>query len=169
MRLRAEHEVGWGETADYARVQIIADLIEEGGKDPYIREFAVKIVRSCPPKDYHCEVEKIFNWVKRNVRYVKDVYFADSYHTARRILSLKSADCDDFTILLGALLTSIGYPVLIRIVRAKGKKTFHHIYPLVGIPPDRPSWYPLDATFPHSYVGWEPVYVEKKDFKIIFE
>ena len=170
MKLRKEIDIGWGEIADLNRVQIIADLIEEGAKDPKIRELAVKLVESCPSKDYLCEVTRIFSWVKNNIRYVRDVYFRDSYHTARRILQLRGADCDDMTIILSSLVSSVGYPIVIRIVRARGKKGFHHIYPLVGIPPGNPTrWYAMDATFPDRPLGWQPPFVEKKDFKIIFD
>lgn len=67
-------------------------------------------------------------------------------------------NCDDFAIVFGALLMSVGYPVKLRVVQAKGKDTWSHIYVLAGIPPssDGPTeWFPLDGAVETKPAGWQ--------------
>ena len=95
MRLRGVYEVH----TDEERLQLLADLVEEGSQDPVIRETAIRILKAyrVPEKDEIGEVKAIFDWVKRNIRYTKDITGRDSYHTAKRILELKAGDCIPLT------------------------------------------------------------------------
>ena len=95
MRLRGVYEVH----SDEERLQLLADLVEEGSQDPVIRETAIRILKAyrVPEKDEIGEVKAIFDWVKRNIRYTKDITGRDSYHTAKRILELKAGDCIPLT------------------------------------------------------------------------
>jgi len=155
---------------DQERVDYLANLVEEGSEDPVIREFTVKLLRAsgCKSYDYECEVKTIFGWVRDNIRYVRHVLCRDAYTTARRVLELRSGDCDNSSVLLNSMLASVGFPVGFRLVSSRPDRPFHHIYSLVGLPPSRPTrWVPLDATEKSAYVGWEPKYAKKKDFVIV--
>ena len=67
------------------------------------------------------------------------------------------SNCDDGTILLGALLRAVGYPVKARVIQDNGSSTWSHIYLLVGVPPTGPKkWVPLDwSVYPFRPAGWE--------------
>lgn len=72
--------------------------------------------------------------------------------------------CDDFTIVLGSMLQSVGYPVACRVIRTKDSQDWNHIYLLCAIPPKEPpmlngipdtsKWVPLDASVP-AKAGWQ--------------
>ena len=67
-----------------------------------------------------------------------------------------TSQCDDFVVILGALLRSIGYPVKLRIMQAKGADSWSHIYMLVGSPPTNPTrWTALDASVESAVPGWQ--------------
>ena len=175
MKLRGEYNV----KSEEDRVKLIADLVEEGSQDPYIRELTLKILDSynVREKDHLGEINAIFDWIKNNIKYRGDVFCRDSYHTARRIVELKSADCDDYTILAGSMLASIGYPVGARIISTKPNIPYHHIYPLVGVPKrgsalgmidyKNMDWIPLDPTIKSFKLGQEARWVKKRDFIFI--
>ena len=128
----------WAYEGDYDRQDRIADLVVRYSVHPKIREIALKIVANCPDYDQLCELQKIFEWVKRNIRYRSDVAHIDSYHSPLRIIELKAADCDDFTILVDSLLASLGWTVGSKIVAKKPNMPFHHIYPVVVYPKNCP-------------------------------
>ena len=88
-------------------------LIRAGAKDFYVRQKAIDILleRGVKPKDYLGEIKALFEWVQRNVRYTKDPFRVEVLHSARRMLELRAGDCDDMSILLSAMLESIGHPV----------------------------------------------------------
>ena len=166
MKLRGVYEV----KTEKDRIQILANLIEEGSRSAKIRETALAIVKNCPSRDYLCELKSIFKWLQQNMRFVGDIKDVDTYHTAERILELKQLDCDDGCIIAGALAASIGYPILIKII-SQGNKPFHHVYILVGSSPDDnpPRWYAMDFTRPTSRFGEEPRYKKSRVYKLIFE
>jgi hypothetical protein len=63
--------------------------------------------------------------------------------------------CDDYSILIAALLQSVGYPVKLRVIRTRRSPDWNHIYNMVGLPPRAPSrWIPVDGSVGYG-VGWQ--------------
>ena len=150
--------------ATYESVEVIKKLIEEGKKDIIVRNLAEKITQYLPPKDYKKEVSAIYNFVCRRLRYTKDIENVETVHRARDLLRRhnKAADCDDYVILTGALLQSIGHPVRIVIIgnNKKDKEDFSHIYLQTWV---RGQWISLDGSVPGAKMGWEaPSFSTKK-------
>ena len=135
---------------------LIARLIKAGAKDFYVRQKAIEILRVARvrPKDRFGEVCALFDWVRRNIRYTRDIFRVELLHTARRMLELRAGDCDDMTILLGAMLMSIGHPVRLILAgfRAQRPHLYSHIYPEVRL---KDRWLPIDATVSRP-IGWAP-------------
>lgn len=135
---------------------IIARMIREGSKDFVVRQKAIQIFRDygVPAKDRFGEVCALFDWVRRNIRYTRDILGVELLHTPRRMLELKAGDCDDMTILLGAMLLSTGHPVRLALVGFKPHKphAYSHIYPEVNVVR---KWIALDATVSRP-MGWAP-------------
>lgn len=134
----------------------VARLIREGARDFYVRQKAIDILLASrvPAKDYVGEVNALFRWVQRHVRYTKDPFRIEVLHSARRLLELRAGDCDDMTILLGALIKAVGHPVRLVLTGPEATRPdlFSHIY-LEARP--RGRWIPLDATMPVD-MGWAP-------------
>lgn len=150
--------------ATYESVEVIKKLIDQGKKDLVIRTLAEKITQYIPPKDYKREVKAIYNFVVRRLRYTKDIHRVETVHRARDLLRrhLKAADCDDFVILTGALLQSIGHPVRIVIIgnNYKDKEDYSHIYIQTNV---NDKWIALDGSVPGAKAGWEaPKFATKK-------
>src|SRR6266508_1616679 len=145
-----------GARGTIASAGLIANLIREGARDFYVRQKAIEIFREAgaAPKDRRAEVCALFNWVRNNIRYTRDIFRTELLHSARRMLELRAGDCDDMTILLGAMLKSTGHPV--RLVLAgfhTGKPhSYSHIYPEVNV---RGRWIPIDASMERP-IGWAP-------------
>jgi transglutaminase-like putative cysteine protease len=136
--------------------RLIAQLIRDGAKDFYVRQKAIQVFRSygVPAKDRLGEVSALFDWVRRTIRYTRDIFRVELLHAARRTLELKAGDCDDMTIVLGAMLMSTGHPVRLVLVGFRPNKphAYSHIYPEVNV---RGHWLALDATVQRP-LGWAP-------------
>jgi hypothetical protein len=143
-------------------LQHIQGLIRQGVKDFYVRQRAIDILfeKGIKAKDYLGEINALFLWVQQNIRYTKDPIRLEVLHSAKRILELRAGDCDDMTILLGAMLESIGHPVRLVIVGPTPIRPnlFSHIYLEVFY---KGQWIPLDATMPYP-MGWAPQTLVKK-------
>ena len=137
-------------------------LIRQGVKDFYVRQKAIDILleKGVRPKDYLGEIRALFEWVQQHVRYTKDAFRLEILHTARRMLELRAGDCDDMSILLGAMLEAIGHPVRLVIVGPDFLRPdlFTHVYLEVY---HKGRWIPLDATMPYP-MGWAPRVFNKK-------
>ena len=72
--------------------------------DMQIRELAVQLVRRAPPKDWQREIEALFNFVRNNVRYVRDIHAVETVQTPAKTLEFRAGDCDDMVTLLAAML-----------------------------------------------------------------
>lgn len=144
----------------------IARLLREGAKDFQVRQRAIDVFfeSGVPPKDYLGEIRALFEWVRRNIRYTRDIHRVELLHSARRMLELGAGDCDDQTILLGAMLKSTGHPVRLALVGFHPRRPdlFTHIYLEVFF---RGGWIPLDPTVPHP-MGWAPPARHKRIFRI---
>jgi hypothetical protein len=134
----------------------VGRLIREGSADFYVRQKAIDILlaRGVAPKDYIGEIDALFRWVQRHVRYTKDPFQVEVLHAPRRMLELRAGDCDDMTILLGSLVKSVGHPVRLVLTGPNPRRPdlFSHIYLEAQCQGD---WIPLDATMPFA-MGWSP-------------
>lgn len=112
----------------------------------------------CAPRDETCEIERIWEFVVLNVRYVYDSPDFDDFATAQATLEMGGGDCDDFTILFCSLLNEVGFRCAARVIgtNASGGE-WEHVYPMAGIcPKGKPERYvPLDATVRGSVPGWQ--------------
>lgn len=144
------------------RIQLISDKIEAGKKDPFVHQVVAEILTrkttdglwAVPEKNWEAEVVAIFDWMRNNVRYTRDVTGYDTYRAAKRTLQLGIGDCDDYTATMGAVLQAVGYPLRITVVGVDSKEP-NHVYLRVGLPPQKPTrWPALDASVARP-PGWE--------------
>jgi hypothetical protein len=156
------YRVPRGRRGTIETARLIARLICEGSKDFRVRQQAIRIFRECgvAPKDKLGEIQALFNWVQRNIRYTRDIFQVETLHTARRMLELQAGDCDDMTILLGSMLKSTGHPVRLCLAgfRRRFPHRYSHIYPEVNF---RGRWIPIDASMHHA-MGWAPPAIWKQ-------
>lgn len=144
------------------RIGILEGEIDAGKRETVIHKLASQILGrksggkwAVEERDWPGEVEAMYNYVRKHVRYTRDTTGVEVFRSPKRTLELKIGDCDDLTILLGSLLQAVGYPIMIRVIGMKGTGTFQHVYLLAGTPPHDPKkWIPLDPSRGHG-AGWE--------------
>tara|TARA_B000000557_G_scaffold257330_1_gene250499 strand:+ start:106 stop:813 length:708 start_codon:yes stop_codon:yes gene_type:complete len=145
-------------------VKYLKELIEDGLRDEYVRRKAVSIVDRAGVKghDELGEIRAIVKWVQNNVVYRKDPIDVEYFMSARRILKdveqgRSAADCDDFVIVAGALLGSIGYPTGALIVDSNADGIFNHVMLITRTTaPTKEfgtNWIPCELIFPTFKIG----------------
>jgi transglutaminase-like putative cysteine protease len=127
------------------------DLVRAGKKNPLVRSVAVQLTEGLPQKDWSAEVRALHSFVRDRIRYLRDVRGVETLHTPERILEQRAGDCDDKSILLAALLESIGHPARLRAVSFQPGR-FAHVLVETRI---GDKWVPLETTEPVR-VGWQP-------------
>jgi hypothetical protein len=167
------------------RIDYLKKLADEGKRDPQVYAFARRaLTKKCgrdwcvPEKENLGEAkvlfgalqqqvppsmtaedlktaERLFNNTRRNVRYTSDIAGVDTYQKPSHTLSLRSADCDDFSSLTCAALGSVGIPCRFKVIRTKGAKDWNHIYAQAGLPRSNPKrWISMDSSVNMPF-GWE--------------
>ena len=158
-----EEYIGSGDTAIYNTVTKMKEIIQVSSRNPYIREWAKKIIARVGVNDKKGEASAVFNFVRDNVRYTKDPLGFEYLQTPPTLLEdirlmnegkgeRPAGDCDDMTLLSLSLLKSIGFQVAIKVVSFSNNGQYGHVYGLVQIGYD---WVPFDCVRPDSYMGWE--------------
>ncbi len=117
-----------GAAGVFTTASTMRQLINAYKTDVELRSTAANLVFLTPEKNDYAEVEAIFNFVRDNIRYLKDVHNVETLTTPDRTLQLGYGDCDDQVVLLGAMLESIGYPTRIVLTGYGDPGIFEHVY-----------------------------------------
>ena len=79
-------------------------------RDPLIRRIATKIVTSSGcESNKPCQAKAVYYFVRDNVKYVSDPVNFEYVEDPKEVLYTQGADCESGTLLLAALLESIGF------------------------------------------------------------
>lgn len=141
------------EIASRDAVKIVARLIIEGSKNDKVRNFTISLLRDkgipLYPFSYNA-VNAIYEFVNKNVEYVKDIRRIETHYTAEKILENLYGDCDDKVIIAGSMLRTIGMDICICLMDLNNKKSYDHIFLLVLL---NGKWVPFDATIQNGFLG----------------
>lgn len=115
-----------------------------------------------------CDITQVWNFCVLNVRYVKDPNDYDLFCTVKRTLADGIGDCDDMTILQGALLKALGWrDVRARVISVDGRR-WAHVYAMVAEQKHGGGkLIALDPTVKDAVPGWEFAKAKKtRDFAL---
>lgn len=151
-----------GDAGTAVTVQQMWRLIEQGKKNPLLREAALRIVQEArvPATHYVGEARAIFRWTLQHIRFTRDIRARETLHSPEEILRLGAGDCDDCTVLVLALAQSIGLEGRITTISTlppdeNGPGEYTHVYPSVFA---NGRWFALDCAREHPAFGREPRY-----------
>lgn len=139
-----------------SRMDFLIEEIWKGIQDPKIQQLASRILEEydVDARDWEGESHAVFEWVRSNIRYTRDPEGLELFRKPLRTIQLGLADCDDMSILICALLGTIGHTLLLRVIGVTSNEP-EHIYPVDLLPPGNPDHaIALDATRPEP-MGWE--------------
>jgi hypothetical protein len=151
-----------GDPGTAQTVSFMYNLIYQGSKDPDVNAQAIGIVNAANPRqfDFSGQRRAIFNWFGRNIRFVRDPVGVETLRTAPETLRRGAGDCDCQTILMGALLTTIGNHVRITTVESQpGNPEFSHVFLEVL---DGNHWVPVDSARPGARYARGPEYYRRR-------
>lgn len=146
------HPLSPGPTGTKETLHWMRKLIREGRKHPDVRAKALELVENFQQKHYAKEIQALFDFVKNNIRYVRDTRGVELIHQPDKLLAIGQGDCDDKVILLCSLLESIGHPTRIEAIAHTDPNKFGHVFCSTKL---GAKWLPLDPT-EDVEPGWHP-------------
>lgn len=148
-------------------IALMKQLIDDGVKDPVVNRYAIDALRNSGAiqHDPLSAAQTIFDNVSRNFFFVNDPVGPSGAKETLRIprdtIELRAGDCDDYTVLICALLGTIGMETRIITVATdpRDASQFTHVYPEVEI---EGQWIPVDAARPGAQFGLAPARTFRK-------
>ncbi len=140
-----------GKAGTVATLKIMRDLVKAGKKSLPVRSLAVSLTNGQASKDWYGELKALHAFVRDKIRYVRDVTDVETVQTPDATLAIGAGDCDDKSVLLAALLESVGHPTRLVAIGFK-PDDFAHVYVESRI---GTGWIPLETTEPVD-IGWSP-------------
>lgn len=153
--------LGWipsGKDGTVATLRIMGRFVREGKKALPVRSLALHLVQGLPQKDWAGEVSRIHAFVRDKIRYVKDVKGVETLQTPEKTLEIGQGDCDDKSVLVAALLESVGHPTRFVAIALKHPDEFEHVFVETKI---GANWVGVETTEPVE-LGWQPKGVKKR-------
>lgn len=129
----------------------MAQLVKQYKTSVAVRETALALVSGLEPKDWSAEARALFDFVRDDIRFVRDIHDVETLQTPDKTLEYGQGDCDDKATLLATLLAAIGHPSRFHAIGFE-RDVFMHVYveTLIG-----DKWIALDPTEPYE-IGWHP-------------
>lgn len=144
-----------GDAGTGVTVEHMIALVESGKKDQAVIRTAGQIVRTVPQFNRVAEATAVFQWARRNIRFTSDVKGVETLRAPAETIAAGVGDCDDYVILICALLGAIGHSMRIVTVASdpRDPSVFTHVFPEDYI---RGNWLALDAARRNPAIGKRP-------------
>ena len=113
---------------------------------------AMSLARPCNARDWQCEINKCFEAVRDNIRYIRDVRGIETIQSPLKTMQFGQGDCDDKAVLLASLLESIGHPTRFVALKFTGHRVYSHVLTETR---SGKGWLPMDAIITQP-IGWYP-------------
>lgn len=139
--------------------QDIGKLINKGSNSVLIEAYRFQI--DLKAKTEGSFLSNLLHETANRITYTPEPEGRDDWQEVETTLLKKIGDCEDFTILIGAVLLHAGYPVLLKFTASKD--LFDHVYPITW---DGKEWVALDATLNNVGLGNEGSYVNSVTYNL---
>ena len=122
----------------------IVDFIITYRHHPHIRRLAMGLINGIPERQHKNEAKTIFLYVRDCIPFRKDIRDVETVQTPVQTLELHGGDCDDKTVLLNALLESVGLKTrVVTVSNIPGGVPLTHVFSQVLI---GNNWISMDTT-----------------------
>ena len=128
----------------------IGKLIKKGSKSELVGFYKIEV--ETLGDDFLLE---LLHRTANKISYEKEPAGRDEWQSADQTLIKTKGDCEDFTILIGAVLLRAGYPVLLKFTADEDE--FNHVCPISW---DGQNWVALDATLSNVGLDFEGSYIK---------
>lgn len=147
-------------------IDLIRRLVDVGEKTPIVNETAIRALSEGNAEQYNdmAAARAVYDWVRRNIRYVPDPVSKETVRPADVILRVSAGDCDDINgVLIPSLLGTIGIPTRLVTVAADPSMPdqFTHVY-CEALIDNR--WIALDSARVGAAFGLAPETVYRRQY-----
>lgn len=112
---------------------------------PIIRGLALRLVSRLRQKDHASEIHLLHKFVRDRIRYVRDTTKKEQILLPSQVIRFGQDDCDGKSVLLAALLESIGFRTRFLAIGTRADTLSHVLVEVLF----NGNWIPLETTEPY--------------------
>lgn len=127
-----------------ATLKAMSTFVRRFKTNPLIMTLTRRIVLPVQGEEWAAEAEAVLNFVRKTVRYTRDVRGVETVQDPVTTLKFRTGDCDDMATLLAAMLESIGHPTRF-VAIGFAPNQFCHVYAETKV---GNRWIAMEATKP---------------------
>lgn len=148
-----------GPQGTLATLRLMRDIVLATRKTMPVRELALNLIRNVPGhKNWNGQIAALHRYVRDSIQYVRDVRNVETLQSPQKTLQYGQGDCDDKSILLSALLESIGHPTRFVAISVSPLGPYAHVYVETK---SGNKWIPLETTEPWPAGKPPPVFYKR--------
>ena len=136
-----------GDAGTKVTLAIMRRMARRYKKSVPLRQLALNIIRDLPTgpsgKNFFGQVERIQDYVRNNIQYVRDINGVETVQTPDRTLDNRAGDCDDQSLLVATLLETIGHRTRFVAIKMSVFGPFVHVFAETKI---GRRWLPVETT-----------------------
>lgn len=132
-------------------LKVMAKLARAGSKSYAVIQRATSITRGCEAKDLACRIKSIHAYVRDGIQYQLDPVDLEMVQSPEVTMQRAAGDCDDQSVLVAALLMSLGIQARF-IAIGFTPNVYEHVYTEAKC---GTVWIPLETT-ERVEAGWNP-------------
>lgn len=141
-------EIPAGTAGTKVTLAIMRKMVRRYKKSVPLRQLALNIIRDLPRgrnggKNFFGQVERIQNYVRNNIQYVRDINGVETIQTPDRTIDNRAGDCDDQSVLVATLLETIGHPTRFVAIKMSPFGPFIHVFTETRM---GQRWLPVETT-----------------------
>lgn len=137
-------------------LEIMSEVVNLYKRDDELKAIAQDIIAVVPSKSYAQEARLLFYFVRDEIRYTRDTDNLEVVQTPDKTLAIGHGDCDDMSLLLAVLLSSVGHPTRFVAAGFHGGPIEHvWVETLIG-GRDGNRWFAMDPTEQDLDFGQRP-------------
>jgi hypothetical protein len=145
-----------GKEGNLQTLAVLLPMIRADAESVELRRFVLGLIADLP-NTFEAQVGVLFDYAKNSIRYTRDPIGAERIADAATTIDEQAGDCGDKSILLAAMLATIGY--LSRLIALNfyddlDAHGYDHL--LVQVQDDAGAWQSLDPTPEDARPNWEP-------------
>ena len=175
-------KLGNGIQGNIDTIEVMKRMAREYSRHDLVKRLATNILhyKNIPSHNYLEEARAIGEFVKTHIRYVKDPVGTESLQAPDMMIRMMKdagyamGDCDDMSLLIAALLMSIGIRPAFRAVKYKASSpTYNHIYVVVyenninnSSSPGPVKRLAIDAIVKDRPIGYELPHFDGKEYEV---
>jgi intein/homing endonuclease len=128
------HHIPGGDRGTRATLERMRKIVIDSLKDPkhgaFLRGLAIKITleAGCKTKEFMCEAKSLGEWVRDNIKWIRDTRGFETLQYPYRTLAFGAGDCDDLC--LSGSTTYIWVKINGRLCRMTLKELYKHFMPV---------------------------------------